>query len=59
MHLLALEKKSASLARFELTTRCLEGSDPGEVGVSFEPGVPRSCDRVGEFGKAVALLFSY
>ena len=41
--------------RFELTTHCLEGSDPGDVGVSFESGVPRSCDRVGEFGKAAAL----
>ena len=36
-------------------THCLEGSCPCEVGVSFKPEVPRSCDRVGEFGKAVAL----
>ena len=34
---------------------CLEGSDPGEVGFSFEPGVTHSCDKAGESGKAGAL----
>ena len=36
-----------------IQSSCLEGSDPGEVEVSFNfTGVSRSCEGVGEFGKA-------
>ena len=36
---------------------CLEVCDLSEVGVSYEPEVSRSCDRVGKSGKVVALSF--